>query len=105
VTGRPLPGGADMIKVVYMYEVSEEEQKEYQKVTADKIKPFWESQGCETYRVWVSTEGSTRFMKEMVFKDEATCESTMKLAEAEPIKKLFLQFAKNIARITYRQVV
>ena len=32
-------------------------------------------------------------------------QSTMKLAEAEPIKKLFSQFATNITRMTYRQVV
>jgi hypothetical protein len=94
-----------MLKVVYIYEVPEEKQKEYQKVTVEKIKPFWESHGCEAYTVWVSMEESTRFMKEMIFKDESTMQSTMKLAEAEPIKKLFLGFAHNIARITYRQVV
>jgi len=94
-----------MIKVVYMYEVSEQKQDEYLKATAEKFKPFWESHGCEAYTVWALMEGSTRFMKEMVFKDEGAMLSTMKLAEAEPIKKLFSQFANNVARVTYRQMV
>lgn len=92
-----------MIKIVFMYEVIKEKQDEYLKITRDTIKTFWESHGCEAYTVWFSLEGSTRFMKEMVFKDEGTMQSTMKLAEAEPIKKLFFQFASNISRTTYRQ--
>jgi quinol monooxygenase YgiN len=98
-------GGAPMIKVIYSYEVPSEKQDEYLKITKDEIKPFWESHGCEAYTVWLSLEGSTRFMKEMVFKDELAMQSAMKLAEAEPIKKLFFQFAGGITRITYRQVV
>ncbi len=94
-----------MIKIVFTYEVTGERQDEYLKMTRDGIKPFWESHGCEAYTVWVSTEGPTRFTKEMVFKDEAAMQSTMKLAEAEPIKKLFSQFANNVTRITHRQVV
>jgi hypothetical protein len=50
-------------------------------------------------------EGSTRFMKEMDFKDEGTMQSTLKLAEAEPIKKLFSELASNVVRTTYKQVV
>jgi hypothetical protein len=98
-------GGAGMIKVVFMYEVTKEKQEEYLKITRDTIKPFWESHGCEAYMVWLSLEGSTRFMKEMVFKDKDTMQSAMKLAEAEPVKKLFFQFASNISRTTYRQYV
>ena len=94
-----------MIKVIYSYEVPSEKQDEYLKITKDEIKPFWESHGCEAYTVWLSLEGSTKFMKEMVFKDELAMQSAMKLAEAEPIKKLFFQFAGGITRITYRQVV
>lgn len=93
-----------MVKVVYIYEVSEERRGEYLKVTAEKIKPFWESHGCESYTLWVPMEGSTTFMKEMDFKDEGTMQSTLKLAEAEPIKKLFSELASNITRTTYRQV-
>jgi len=92
-----------MVKVVFMYDVTREKQDEYLKITRDTIKTFWESHGCEAYTVWFSLEGSTRFMKEMVFKDEGAMQSTMKLAEAEPVKKLFFQFASNISRTTYRQ--
>jgi hypothetical protein len=94
-----------MLKIVFSYEVPGEKQDEYLMITKNEIKPFWESHGCEAYTVWLSMEGSTRFIKEMVFKDESAMQSTMKLAEAEPIKKLFFQFANNITRITYRQVV
>ena len=94
-----------MIRVIYSYEVPSEKQDEYLKITRDEIKPFWESHGCEVYTVWLSLEGSTTFMKEMVFKDEPAMQNAMKLAEAEPIKKLFFQFASGISRITYRQVV
>jgi hypothetical protein len=93
-----------MLKIVYVYEVSKEKQDEYLKVTAEMIKPFWESHGCEAYTLWVPMEGSTTFMKEMDFKDEGTMQSTLKLAEAEPIKKLFSELASNVTRITYRQV-
>jgi hypothetical protein len=92
-----------MIKVVYAYDVGREKQGEYLKITGESIKPFWESHGCEAYTVWFSLEGSTRFMKEMVFKDEDGMLNAMKLAEAEPVKKIFFQFASNISRTTYRQ--
>ncbi|MGZ3607265.1 MAG: hypothetical protein ACXU9J_05030 [Syntrophales bacterium] len=94
-----------MIKIVFMYEVIRENQDEYLKMTRDRIKPFWESHGCEAYTVWVLSEGPTKFVKEMLFKDEGTMQSTMKLAEAEPIKKLFSQFATGITRKTHKQVV
>ncbi len=94
-----------MIKVVFTYEVPGEKHDEYLKITRDAIKPFWESHGCEAYTVWLSLEGSTKFVKEMLFKDEAAMEASMKQAEAEPIKKLFLGFATGITRATYRQTV
>lgn len=94
-----------MLKVVYIYDVSKEKQGEYLKVTAEMIKPFWESHGCDAYTLWVPMEGSTRFMKEMVFKDEETMQSTLKVTEAEPIKKLFSELATDITRTTYRQIL
>ena len=94
-----------MVKIIYSYEVPKEKHDEYLKITKDEIKPFWESHGCDVYAVWLSPEGSTRFIKEMVFKDERTMQSTLNLAEAEPIKKLFFQFAAGITRATYSQVV
>jgi hypothetical protein len=93
-----------MVRITYSYEVSNEKQDEYLKITRDVIKPFWESHGCEAYTVWLSLEGSTKFVKEMVFKDEVTMESSMKQAEADPIKKLFSQFATGISRATCRQM-
>jgi len=94
-----------MVKIVFTYEVLKEKQEEYLKTTRDKIKPFWESHGCESYTVWLSPESTTRFIKEMVFKDDAAMEISMKQAEAEPIKKLFYEFATNTTRVTYRQTV
>jgi len=94
-----------MLKVVYKYDVHKEKQEEYLKVTADEIKPFWETHGCEAYTVWLPLEASTEFVKEMVFRDEPAMQDAMKLVEAEPIKKRFLQFATGVTRTTYRQVV
>ncbi|MGD0489359.1 MAG: hypothetical protein ABSB94_19490 [Syntrophorhabdales bacterium] len=93
-----------MVKITYSYEVPNEKRDEYLKITRDAIKPFWESHGCEAYTVWLSLEGSTKFVKEMLFKDELTMERSMKQAEAEPIKKLFSQFATGISRATCRQM-
>jgi quinol monooxygenase YgiN len=94
-----------MIKIVFTYEVLKEKQDEYLKVTTDQIKPFWESHGCDAYTLWQLPEESTRFVKEMVFKDEPTMQTTMSLEDAQPIKKLFSQFATGVTRVTYRQVV
>jgi hypothetical protein len=94
-----------MVRITYSYEVPDEKQDEYLKVTRDKIKPFWESHGCDAYTVWLSLEGSTKFVKEMLFKDKPAMESSLKQAEADPIKKLFSQFATGITRATYKQTV
>jgi quinol monooxygenase YgiN len=94
-----------MIKIVFMYEVLKERQDEYLKVTMDRIKPFWESHGCESYTLWQAPEEPTSFVKEMVFKNEAAMQAVMNLEDAQPVKKLFSQFANNITRKTYRQVV
>jgi quinol monooxygenase YgiN len=98
-----------MIRIVFTYEVRKEKQDEYLKVTADQIKPFWESHGCDAYTLWQSLwqspEESTTFVKEMVFKDEPTMQRTMSLEDGQPIKKLFSQFATGVTRATYRQVV
>ena len=94
-----------MIKIVFTYEVLKERQDEYLKITKDKMKPFWESHGCDAYTLWQSPEESTTFVKEMVFKDEPTMQTTMSLEDAQPIKKLFSQFATGVIRVTYRQVV
>ena len=94
-----------MIKIVFMYEVIGEKQDEYLKITRDRIKPFWESHGCEAYTLWQASEEPARFVKEMLFKDEATMQTVMNLEGAQPVKKLFSQFANNITRKTYRWIV
>lgn len=87
-----------MIKVVFTYDVSVEKQKEYLKVTGEKIKPFWESHGCQSYSIWQPTDGPTVFIKEMIYKDQAAMEKSMSLPEAKSIKDLFFSFANNVSR-------
>jgi quinol monooxygenase YgiN len=94
-----------MVKVIYTYEVSKERQDEYLKVTKDTIKSFWESHGCDAYTIWSPNGEPTKFVKEMLFKDEQTMENSMKQAEAEPIKRLFSQYATSVTRATYRQIL
>jgi quinol monooxygenase YgiN len=94
-----------MLKVVYIYEVSKEKQDEYQKVTAEKIKPFWESHGCQAYKIWQSQEDPNAFMKEMLFTDRAALQGAMAVPEAEAIKELFFQFAVVKSKTAYTLTV
>ena len=87
-----------MVKVVFFYDISEEKQNEYLELTAQKIKPFWESNGCDSYTVWKVDDSQTAFVKEMLFKDNPAMKSVLSLEAAEPIKELFYGFAKNISR-------
>ncbi len=87
-----------MVKVIFHYEVPVEKQEEYIKVTAEKIKPFWESHGCQSYSVWQMKDQPITFVKEMVFQDIGSMEKTMALDEANPVKELFYTFAANISR-------
>ncbi len=86
------------VKVVFTYDVFADKQSEYLKVTAEKIRPFWESHGCQSYSVWQVTDHPTAFVKEMVFEDLTTMEKSMALSEARPIKELFHSFANNVSR-------
>lgn len=87
-----------MIKVIFFYDIREEKQKEYLEVTAQKIKPYWESNGCDSYTVWKVDGNQTAFVKEMLFGDEPTMKRTLSLESAEPLKELFYAFAENISR-------
>jgi quinol monooxygenase YgiN len=87
-----------MVQVIFFYDVPEEKQKAYLEVTAQKIKPFWESNGCDSYSVWKVDGNQTAFVKEMIFKDESTMKRTLSLETAEPIKELFHGFVQNISR-------
>ncbi len=88
-----------MIKVIFSYEVSPEKQEEYLKVTYEKIKPFWESHGCQSYSVWQVNDQTSTFIKEMLFKDLEEMKRVMALDEANPVKELFYSFAMNVSRM------
>jgi len=86
------------VKVVFTYDVSVDNQPEYLEVTGERIKPFWESHGCQSYSVWQVTNNPTAFVKEMVFEDLVAMERSMALHEAKSIKELFFSFANNVSR-------
>jgi quinol monooxygenase YgiN len=90
--------GDKMVKVVFRYDVSVDNQPEYLEVTATKIRPFWESHGCKSYSLWQVTGEPTAFVKEMVFENLTAMEKSMSLQEAKPIKDLFFGFASNVSR-------
>ena len=91
-------GKKEVVKVVFTYDVSNEKEKEYLQVTGEKIKLFWESNGCQSYSVWKVSDNPMAFVKEMVFEDVPTMEKSMSLTEAKPIKDLFFSFASNVSR-------
>ncbi len=88
--------------MIFTFDVPEEQQAEYLKVTIEKIKPFWESHGCESYDIWQTSDGEPAFMKIMLFSDlDALKESTQDNEEAMPIVQLYNSFATNVSRKTY----
>jgi quinol monooxygenase YgiN len=87
-----------IVKVVFTYDVSGDDQPEYLEVTATKIRPFWESHGCQSYSLWQVIDNPTAFVKEMVFENLAAMERSMSLQEAKHIKDLFFGFANNVSR-------
>jgi hypothetical protein len=86
------------VKVVFTYDVLVENQKEYLEITGEKIRPFWESHGCQSYSVWQVNDNSAAFVKEMVFENLTAMERSMSLQEAKSIKDLFFAFADNVSR-------
>ena len=87
-----------MVKVIFEYDVPVEKQAEYLEVTAQKIKPFWESNGCQSYGVWQVSESQTSFVKEMLFGDKSEMKQSLASEEAEPVKEIFYAFAAAISR-------
>ena len=87
-----------MVKVVFQYNVTKEKQGEYLKVTQDKIKPFWEANGCQSYTVWQVGDSETGFVKEMLFESAPAMKETMNLKQADPIKELYFKFAADVSR-------
>jgi hypothetical protein len=97
--------GETMVVMVYTYEVPAEKLSEYLKVTAEKIKPFWESHGCKAYDVWQAAESGTSFIKTMFFEDMDSMQKTMPLSKGEgkPFVDLFNSFANDVSRKAYIQ--
>jgi quinol monooxygenase YgiN len=87
-----------MVKVVFQYDVAKEKQTEYLKLTQDKIKPFWEANGCQSYTVWQVGDSETAFVKEMLFDSMPGMKETMALKQADPIKELYFKFAADVSR-------
>lgn len=94
-----------MVKVVFEYSVPKEKQAEYLQLTQERIKPFWEAHGCESYTVWAVAESETAFIKEMLFEDLSTMKQTMSLKEADPVKEIYYKFAVDITRKTITKKV
>ena len=87
-----------MVKVVFQYNIAKEKQAEYLQLTRDKIKPFWETNGCQSYSVWQVAENETAFVKEMLFESLSKMKETMALKQADPIKELYFKFATDVSR-------
>ncbi len=87
-----------MVKVIFEYEISPEDQEAYLRETMEKIKPFWEANGCKGYDVWQESENKDRFVKEMLFDDPSSMKAVMDLEEAETVKDIFRKFAKDVNR-------
>jgi hypothetical protein len=87
-----------MVKVVFQYNVPKEKQAEYLQLTRDKIKPFWETHGCQSYTVWQVAESETGFVKEMLFESLPGMKETMSLKEADPVKEIYFKFAVDVSR-------
>ena len=87
-----------MVKTVFTFEVAPEKQSEYLKATAEKIKPCWEANGCQSYDVW-QVEGENTFIKEMLFTDFPTMGRVMgeKDAETTAMVELFQSFVTNVS--------
>ena len=86
---------------IFTFDVPEEKQADYLKATAEKIKPFWESHGCQAYDIWQSTEGSPAFLKTMFYADAGAGPGPQPSEEAKAIVELFSSFATNVSRKMY----
>lgn len=87
-----------MVTVIYEYDVPVEKQAEYVQATKEKIKPFWESVGCNAYDIWQVAESETGFVKTMLFEDMSAMKEIVANEEAETFIKLYYTFAENISK-------
>ena len=91
-----------MVKAVFIFNVAPEKQSDYIKATREKIKPTWESQGCQSYDVW-QVEGENAFVKEMLFPDIETKDRVMGMndPQSSSVKALWRSFVTNSSLKTY----
>jgi quinol monooxygenase YgiN len=87
-----------VVKVIFQYKVAVEKQGEYLRITQEKIQPFWETNGCQSYTVWQVAEDETAFVKEMLFESMPAMKATMSLRQADPIKEMYFKFATDVSR-------
>ena len=93
-----------MVKGVWTFEVPQEKQEEYLKITIEVIKPFWEGRGCLSYQVFQDYTNPLQFVKEQVYPDKESLDRDIASAldardlEAVKIVKLFRSYAQNIVR-------
>jgi len=93
-----------MVKGVWTFEVPEEKQEEYLKVTAEIIKPFWEARGCLSYQVFQDYKDPRRFVKDQIYPDRESLDRDVEAAlekkdpKAVEIVNLFRSYAQNIVR-------
>ncbi len=89
--------------MIFLYDVPEEKQADYLKATSEKIKPFWEAHGCDSYDVWQTSDGSPAFMKIMLFKDADAMTKSLQGSgeEAIPVVDLYNSFATDVTTKTF----
>lgn len=87
-----------MVTLIFEYDIPTEKQAEYIRITEEKIKPLWESIGCEAYDIWQVTGSETGFVKTMLFGDMPAMKATLARKEADSVKKIFGKFAENVSR-------
>jgi hypothetical protein len=94
-----------MVFLIFTFDVDPTRKQEYIKATAEKIKPFWEANGCQSYNIWELEEGNT-FLKFMFFKDMEAKNNVMglKSEEADSIRQLWRSFVTEFTSMkTYIQ--
>jgi len=93
-----------MVKGVWIFEVPEEKQEEYLKVTVEIIKPFWERRGCLSYQVFQDYTNPLQFVKEQVYPDKESLDRDIASAQdakdpqAVKVVNLFRSYAQNVVR-------
>ena len=91
-----------MVKGVWTFEVPQEKQEEYLKITVEVIKPFWEDRGCISYQVFQDYTNPHQFVKEQVYPDKESLdrdiESALDAKDPEAKRKeLTAEYGETIA--------